>query len=188
MPALFRHEDVTARLMVSLPADWPQFCEAVRDHLSSHFGLADETYSLGWATWCLLMHEHADRRLVVGLTDPLGRLIGMIDAVPDYSLPREWCIALMLLRPEYRSNGLGSGLYQAFERWAIGQGAENFLLGVVEDNASGRAFWRKQGFERVRAGQVVRMGARTHALVLKTKCFTEGRRSEIAGHLADQRS
>lgn len=183
MPVLFSYRGVTARALRQLPADWPDFCRAVGDHVALHYG-PDACASTEAVSRHLLVHDLVHRRLAIGLFDPAGRLIGWLDLVPDYSLPHEWCVVLLLLRPDFRSGGLGSGIYQAFERWAIGCGVESLLLGVIEGNPRADAFWVRQGYERVPGGHPVRLGTRSHRLLLRVKCFNEARRAEIAEHLA----
>lgn len=183
MPELFSFRGVSARALRRLPTDWPEFCLAVSDHVALHYG-REACASPEALSRHLLCHEQVARRLAIGLFDATDRLIGWLDLMPDYSLPNEWCIVLLLLRPEYRAGGLGSGIYQAFERWAIGCGVESLILGVIEDNPRADAFWQRQGFECVPAGHPVRLGTRTHRLLLRVKCFTEARRHAIGGHVA----
>lgn len=72
-----------------------------------------------------------------------GRLIGTIMAGND---GRRGYIYHTAVHPNYRGRGIGSALVQAaiqaLERLGIGKAA----LVVLETNADGNVFWKKQGF------------------------------------------
>lgn len=116
-----------------------------------------------------------EAKLVIGLLDPSGALIAVLEGMRDYPDPCAWWIGLMLLDPAWRGRGLGARLYRAFEAYAGQHGAMALGLGVVEANAGARRFWERVGFAAVRVTEPRRFGAREHAVIVMRRALDEQR-------------
>lgn len=186
MPPLFNAAGVTAHLLQgSTSAELADFGVRVRDYVTRYYGL-DGAGMSGEAVcaWLLGAGPGGNRRLI-GLRDAERTLIGVMVVVADFSLPDEWLIELCLLVPQARRRGIGSALWRAFERWAATQGVRSLLVAVVVENQAGKAYWARQGFERVRGPQRLCLGQRVHEAVLLIRCLCAARRSDLAAYLAD---
>ena len=117
-----------------------------------------------------------EAKFVIGLLDPSGALIAVLEGMRDYPDPGTWWIGLMLLDPAWRGRGLGARLYRAFEAYAGEQGATALGLGVVEANAGARRFWERVGFAAVRVTEPRRFGAREHAVIVMRRALDDRRR------------
>jgi GNAT superfamily N-acetyltransferase len=104
-------------------------------------------------------------KLVIGLFTETQSLIGVLDAVRDYPAPDEWWLGLLLLDPPHRGQGLGQRIYQAFESWAVKQGARSIYLGVVEENRDAYRFWQKLGFTPVQKQPARHFGNMEHVVI-----------------------
>ena len=89
-------------------------------------------------------------KLVLGLYDG-PCLIGVTDLLKDYPAPGLWYLGLMLIEPPRRRAGIGTALFAALGDWVARQGGHTLRLGVVEQNAAGRRFWERQGFQDIGA-------------------------------------
>ena len=87
-----------------------------------------------------------DDKFVFGLFAGPEKLIGLVDLIRGYPGAGDWFIGLMQLDPATRGKGTGGQLYRAVEGWCQQRGARAILLGVVEQNTEGTAFWEKMGF------------------------------------------
>ncbi len=76
-------------------------------------------------------------------------LLGVLDAVRGYPQEGVWWIGLLLLDPAQRGRRVGERVLCTFEDWAVQQGAQSLMLGVVKENESGLRFWQRMGFELV---------------------------------------
>ncbi|WP_199303656.1 MULTISPECIES: GNAT family N-acetyltransferase [unclassified Synechocystis] len=108
---------------------------------------------------------------VFGLHHPQKGLIGTIIAVQDYPEAATWWIGTMLIDPVYRSQGVGSAFYQAFERWLAAQGVTGIELCAIASNTSGRAFWQRMGFEEIRQTPSRSFGQRHHIAHVYRRCL-----------------
>ncbi len=109
-----------------------------------------------------------DDKFLVGIFDPAGALVGVLDAIRAYPQPGTWFIGLLLLDPSQRGRGLGETVTRAFEEWAAAQGAREIGLGVVEANTGGYRFWARLGFTPVRTTPPRAFGRKTHAVIYMT--------------------
>ena len=73
-------------------------------------------------------------------------LVGLIEFLIGYPSEGTWFVGLFLLDPERRRAGLGRAFYEAFEAWALVQGAKTVRLAVQDQNAAAFRFWSRQGF------------------------------------------
>jgi RimJ/RimL family protein N-acetyltransferase len=91
-----------------------------------------------------------DDKVVAGIY--LGdELTGVVDAIRNHPEPGMWALGLLLFVPEHRGAGLGGEVYEAFERWAAGEGARVIRLVVQDQNTKARAFWERLGFSLERS-------------------------------------
>lgn len=56
----------------------------------------------------------------------------------------------VIVRPEYRNQGVGRCLYSCIEEWAVSIGASQLLQSVKENDRSSREFAKRRGFETER--------------------------------------
>ncbi|MEM6838089.1 MAG: GNAT family N-acetyltransferase [Cyanobacteria bacterium P01_C01_bin.120] len=98
----------------------------------------------------------------LGLVDNCDRLVGTSIGVQGYPDPQTWWLGLMLLAPEQRRQGLGTGFYRALEQWIADQGYRFVSLCAIAPNTGGRQFWQRLGFENIRQVPSRRYGTRTH--------------------------
>ena len=105
-------------------------------------------------------------KLVLGIQEPDGTLIGLIDVVREYPDPGVWFLGLLLLHPAHRSRGLGTRVYDAFAEWAFAEGCDIMRLGVVQQNEAALRFWSRIGFQEVARHPVQFGGKPTEAVIL----------------------
>lgn len=115
--------------------------------------------------------DYADK-FVLGVFDPSGRLVGLIDVIRDYVVKGEWMIGLMLLDPSIRKIGLGKAVHNALLEWAKGLGAKSFRIGVIEENTNGHAFWTALGYKKLKAASMT-LTNKTHIINVMTLSFSE---------------
>jgi GNAT superfamily N-acetyltransferase len=121
-----------------------------------------------------LLHDVApgktlDDKILIGLWDSSGCLLGLIDAMRGYPAPDQWFIGLMLIDPALRGQGIGAQAYRGFEHWAAGQGAHSIGLGVVEANTAGCRFWQQMGFAEASRTEPRSFGEKTHVVIRMQK-------------------
>lgn len=91
-----------------------------------------------------------DDKVILGVLDRHGELVGLLDALRHYPEETTWWIGLLLFAPAARSQGLGERLVQGFAETVQANGGQAIMLGVVEDNRRAYQFWQRMGFEEVR--------------------------------------
>ena len=106
-----------------------------------------------------------DDKLVIGFYTEEGVLVGLLDIIRDYPCQGDWWIGLLLLDPEFRSQGLGECIYASTEKWLKQYGAKKIYLGVVEQNQGAYRFWRKVGFEPVESQPSMPIGKAEHIVI-----------------------
>lgn len=78
-----------------------------------------------------------------------GKIIGVM----DFRLGKETYLSLMMLHKDYRGNGLGNLIFQAFEEYVKAHNSKAIRIDVVTNyDSSVLDFWVKKGFV---AGDVV---------------------------------
>jgi GNAT superfamily N-acetyltransferase len=82
-----------------------------------------------------------------------GRVVGLINAglhaTPDIPVKRPRCflkVRGVVVRPDFRRQGIGGALFRAACEWAASLGAVEVQLTVYEFNRPAAAFWRSLGF------------------------------------------
>ena len=69
-------------------------------------------------------------------------LLGLLYFLYPRLDPRTWHIALLLLEPAARGQGLGTAVHGAFARWAAARGAQRLTVTVSASNRPAFRFWR----------------------------------------------
>jgi GNAT superfamily N-acetyltransferase len=90
------------------------------------------------------------RTRLLGMQGADGQLIGLVVLVKDWQRARQWCLRVMLVHPDWRSQGIGSRLYETVVTWSKTQGAAAILIGVLAGNDGAQRFWPRHGFQVVR--------------------------------------
>jgi GNAT superfamily N-acetyltransferase len=105
-------------------------------------------------------------KLVLGVHDPGGFLIGVFDVIRDYPVAGTWLIGLLLLDPKYRRQGLGRRLFEGFARWSETMGASVIRIGVAEHNPDALRFWTRLGFHELERTEPRKFGNREGRVVV----------------------
>lgn len=103
-------------------------------------------------------------KFVFGLKSATGDLVGMLACDRDYPKEKSWWIALLMIDPAVRGQGMAKTLCADFFRFLKTQGADRVELAVFEENEAGLRFWQGQGFTLVRTAGPVEIGAKEHSL------------------------
>ncbi|WP_075365000.1 GNAT family N-acetyltransferase [Desulfosporosinus metallidurans] len=69
-------------------------------------------------------------------------MVGVFDLIKSYAGPRTLSLALMLIDPSSRGQGIGNKANHLLEKWVISQQFNKVRLG----NEKGLKFWKKMGF------------------------------------------
>ncbi|MGH8876576.1 MAG: GNAT family N-acetyltransferase [Stackebrandtia sp.] len=111
----------------TMSQDWP------RDHSPASFraGLADDTRLLLVA----VQGDHV-----------VGALSGSVTEPSAIRPVRVASLVSMFVRPQYRSDGVGAQLVDAFRRWARRQSADRLSVTAYASNRGALRFYRRQGF------------------------------------------
>ena len=88
-----------------------------------------------------------------------GRLCAVLDLVEGYPRERTLFVGLLLVEPQLRNQGVGSGIAEALLRAADKGGFDQVRLGCLQANPRGHAFWERAGFVDVREGTMTNGGA-----------------------------
>lgn len=103
-------------------------------------------------------------KFVFGLKSAEGALVGMLACDRDYPKEKSWWIALLLIDPTLRGQGVAKTLCSDFFRWLKAQGADRVELAVFVENVAGLRFWQGQGLTLVRTAGPVSIGVKQHRL------------------------
>lgn len=106
---------------------------------------------------------------IFGLFNAEQALLGMIAAVQRYPDKQTWWVGLMMLTPQARGQGLGTGFYRGFEGWVAAQGGLKISLTVIEENLPGLQFWQNMGFEVTHQRPPQPFKAKTHRVYVLTR-------------------
>lgn len=127
--------------------------------------------------------KRREEKVLPGLSGPSGEsgeLPGLLDAVRDYPEPGVWFLGLLLLDPAHRDQGLGTGRYRAFERWAQQFGAQEIRLWVAEQNPAASRFWQRLGFLQIERLPPELFGAKESVFLLWSRACGAGRTGATA--------
>jgi GrpB-like predicted nucleotidyltransferase (UPF0157 family)/GNAT superfamily N-acetyltransferase len=92
------------------------------------------------------------------------RLVGVLDVLRGYRTGLEWYIGFMLLAPTFRGRGFGTEIHSEFVSYARSAGAHRLLIAVLEANESGRRFWLRLGYRKVKDYPPRQFGKCLHSL------------------------
>ena len=92
--------------------------------------------------------KSVDDKRILGVFDRHNELIGILDALVDFPAVGDWTMGMLLLDPEHRGAGLGTVVLEAYEDWAVGQGAQRFHTAVVSRHKRGVRFLEDRGYRR----------------------------------------
>jgi ribosomal protein S18 acetylase RimI-like enzyme len=73
----------------------------------------------------------------------------------------------MWVDPRSRRSGVGRQLIESLEAWAVGWGAQETVLWVLQDNQRALGFYRRLGFEVIETGRDAEAGTNFGALALR---------------------
>jgi ribosomal protein S18 acetylase RimI-like enzyme len=85
-------------------------------------------------------------------------LVGLIDCVIDLMARGVGHIGFFQVASRLQGSGMAQQLYTALEDWLMSQGSVALRLGVVEQNARGKAFWARNGYLRIKTRHDVDFG------------------------------
>lgn len=102
--------------------------------------------------------------LKLGLFDARGRLVALTDLCCGYPGVGDAFIGLLLLAPALRGQGVGRRVVTRLAAMASARGAVRLLIGVLDTNPRGLAFWQSLGFRQVLTRSGVVIGSRTHTI------------------------
>lgn len=97
-------------------------------------------------------------------------LLGVFELVEHYRNYETLTIALMMIEPEYRSQGLGHLAHSELESMAIDRNMNILRIGVLLGNKSGYRFWLRMGYQET--GEV--KAYREHGFVVMEKKMKDG--------------
>ena len=75
-----------------------------------------------------------------------GELIGVVELLAGFPSPSEWYVGLLLVRPESRSAGTGTLVWDDLRKKIAMEGGTAVRLIVQKQNPGARRFWERQGF------------------------------------------
>jgi GNAT superfamily N-acetyltransferase len=107
----------------------------------------------------------------IGVFADEKRLVGVLDAIPDFPTDGTCTIGLLLLDPAVRGAGLGAATLAAFEEWMAAHGTTCFRTAVAARLERGLRFLEREGYREV--SRLEGYGAAAHGA---TVVFLEKRR------------
>jgi ribosomal protein S18 acetylase RimI-like enzyme len=114
-----------------------------------------------------------DDKLILGILDRQGELVGLLDALQHYPDETTWWIGLLLFTPAARSQGLGERVVQGFAGYVQSNGGQAIMLGVVEDNPRAYQFWQRMGFETVHKTEPRQFGDKIQVVNVMRRILAE---------------
>src|SRR5580704_17222386 len=103
-------------------------------------------------------------KLLIGIFDQFGKLVGLIDVLRGYRKRTDWYVGLMLLAPAFQGQGFGTEIHDEFVSYARREGIHRLLLAVLEANESARRFWLRLGYRKVKDFPPRQFGKSLHGL------------------------
>jgi len=101
--------------------------------------------------------------LKLGVFDPAGKLVGLVDIARDHPTPGTWYLGLLLIDPAARGQGVGAAVVRGVKQKAARHGATRLILSVVAENDRALKFWKAQGSAVTRELSAKRFGRKYHA-------------------------
>ena len=78
-----------------------------------------------------------------------GRVVGSVSTQPAQARSRTWLVANVAVHPEFRRHGIALALMRATLDLVRGQGGQEAILQVDDDNLAAVSLYRQLGFARV---------------------------------------
>jgi ribosomal protein S18 acetylase RimI-like enzyme len=167
LDALFEMEDYYVRkLHFDDSRVLQSLCERCTDYLEFVPGLQPDPSETHRLFTRLPEGKNADDKLLMGIFEQTVGLVGVIDVIRDYPATWEWYLALLMLDPGCRGQGLGKRTYLAFEKWAGRAGAHHIQLDVAEQNERACRFWQRLGFETIVKHPSEAFGVRENVMIM----------------------
>ena len=101
-------------------------------------GVRRPTWVYSEHLWFLVRHSSA------------REILAQIAVAADLLAAGVYHLGFFMTATRTHGTGLAHRVYDAYEQWAIGQGARWLRLGVVEANLRAEAFWSRVGYIEVR--------------------------------------
>jgi GNAT superfamily N-acetyltransferase len=105
----------------------------------------------------------------IGVLDDAARLVGVLDAIPDFPSEGICTIGMLLLDPGVRGRGVGHSVLAAFEAWMTRRGTRRFRTALVTRHAEGLDFLRREGYAEVSRLEGYGRGAARSTIVFLEK-------------------
>lgn len=86
---------------------------------------------------------------VLGVFNPQGELVGVVDLVRDFPQKSEWMLGLLELIPEARGKGLGKNIHAALVKKVLAGSGKSLRIGVLQVNLAALNFWKSLGYEKI---------------------------------------
>jgi len=134
-----------AFLDVSAQGEIRRFLRHCREDLALHGAGCDAEEEVADLVRSLPPEGLGERRILVGLFDADGELLALLDAVTGGQAEGTWLLSRVLVRPDVRGRGIGSGLVEALESWIRAQGGRALHLAVPRRNRQAIDFARRSG-------------------------------------------
>ncbi len=123
--------------------------------LFAHHGARDATLNLVW-TESDECRRYISNRLNHGIVflafegaTAIGYLAGAVEDAPTFrNFEKQAELQNMFVRAEYRSQGVGRALVNAFLEWCYARNIKNLRVEVLENNPRAFEFYRELGFEK----------------------------------------
>jgi ribosomal protein S18 acetylase RimI-like enzyme len=164
--ALFEMEDYYVRkLHFDDGRGLQSLCKRSTDYLELVPSLRPDLSEANYLFTRLPEGKNTDDKLLLGVFELTAGLIGVIDVIRDYPVTWEWYLALLMLAPDYRGQGLGRRTYLAFEKWAERAGAHHIQLDIAEQNERACRFWQSLGFEAIDRRPSEAFGVRENVMI-----------------------
>ncbi|HEU4963614.1 MAG TPA: GNAT family protein [Bacilli bacterium] len=92
------------------------------------------------------MLDSSNSTLFVAVAED-GRIVGQLGAMGGRARRNKHCAALFIgILAEFQSQGVGTLLFEAVEKWALSVGLERLELTVMTHNEKGLGLYKKRGF------------------------------------------
>jgi len=114
-----------------------------------------------------------DDKFVFGIMNQQFDMIGVLETLRWYPDEKTWWIGLLLFTPETRSQGIGQKVLRGFVEYVRQSGAQEIMLGVVEENILAYKFWKKMGFEFVRKTEPRKFGNKTQTVIIMRRSISD---------------
>lgn len=99
----------------------------------------------------------------IGIFDFSHLLMGALVVRQNQPDVLDWYIGSLMFKPDFRSQGHGHKVIQAFQHYVHEQGGKRILLAVMWSNPRAMTFWKHLGFEAARPLGPIQFGQLTQS-------------------------